>query len=70
MISVFLFAALLALAFILFLQSLRRRVGVLPASRVTDYGIRCFDCGEIMQSGREPFSRCVCPLCKNEHYDV
>lgn len=66
----FLFAFLTALGFITFLRSLRRRAGVLPAWRVTAYGIRCWDCGEVLQSGREPFSRAVCPLCKNDHYGV
>lgn len=66
----FLFAFLTALGFLAFLRSLRRRAGVLPSWRVTDYGIRCVECGEVLQSGREPFSRAVCTICKNHEYDV
>lgn len=63
-----LFSVLLALGFVLFLRSMRRRVGVLSSWRVLDHAIICQDCGRIAQSGRMPAARYVCGLCKTDSY--
>lgn len=59
--------ALLCLA--LFWRNARRKqVGVLPSYRIVDHGIRCQDCGRVMQDGRPPYARTVCGLCKTDSY--
>lgn len=66
--TLLLFAGFVLLTLIALLRSLRKRVGVLPAWRVTDWEISCQDCGQVFQSGRTPAAKTVCVLCKTDSY--
>lgn len=66
--SIAAFVLFLMGALVVFLRSMARTGQYLPSWRITDHGIRCYDCGVMMLNGRPPYARGVCSICKNHYY--
>lgn len=66
--SIAIFVLFLMAATVVTLLSLRHTGKYLPSWRITDHGIRCYDCGVMMMNGRPPYARGVCSICKNHYY--